>query len=149
MKSIHTQSTRLTKVFLITVLCVITLPLFTNCDALDDTHNAIDEIENNLKAIENDHSLPSSEEHSAYNKHFNDNSNSLDSHSDFGYDEHGHNHSSIKSKSHHDHTEEDTIHHDFSDPSEHGINLYLFNAFLCYSIYIYICTHALHLYIIV
>ena len=118
MKSIHSQSTRLNKVLLITALCVISLPLLTKCSALDDTHNAIDEIEEHLKEIENDHSLPASEEHSAYNKHFKDNSNSLDSHSDFGYDEHGHNHSSVKSKTN-DHSE-DTVHHDVSEPSEHG-----------------------------
>ena len=54
-----------------------------------DTENAIQEIEDHLKAIENDNSLPSSEEQSAYRKHFESHNNSLDSISDFGYGKEG------------------------------------------------------------
>ena len=59
-----------------------------------DTENAINEIEDHLHAIENDHSLPSSEEQSAYKKHFQSHNNSLDSVSDFANDRHGESHNS-------------------------------------------------------
>lgn len=72
-----------------------------------DTENAINEIENHLHAIENDQSLPSSEEQSAYKSHFASHNNSLDSISDFAYGREGEaDHSSQAQHSEpHDHEE--------------------------------------------
>lgn len=82
-----------------------------------DTENAIQEIEDHLKAIENDDSLPSSEEQSAYKSHFASHNNSLDSISDFAYGRHGEvDHSSQN----HDGTHEPSHHSHHSHHSEHS-----------------------------
>ena len=79
--------------------------------------NAIQEIEDHLKAIENDDSLPSSEEQSAYKSHFASHNNSLDSISDFAYGRHGEvDHSSQN----HDGTHEPSHHSHHSHHSEHS-----------------------------
>lgn len=77
-----------------------------------DTENAISEIENHLHAIENDQSLPSSEEQSAYKSHFASHQNSLDSVSDFAYGREGEaHHSSQINPSESEHSHEQHAHH--------------------------------------
>ena len=90
-----------------------------------DTENAINEIENHLHAIENDNSLPSSEEQSAYKKHFQSHNNSLDSVSDFANDRHGESHNSSQITGHESGKTEHTHDHDSSHDSHHGKQVYL------------------------
>ena len=77
-----------------------------------DTENAINEIENHLHAIENDQSLPSSEEQSAYKSHFASHQNSLDSISDFAYGKHGEVHHSSQINDSEPHGEDGHEHHE-------------------------------------
>lgn len=65
-----------------------------NSAIAEDTKNAIDEIEQNLKEIENDNSLPAQSEHENYQEHFKSHQNSLDSISDFDHGTNPHSHSS-------------------------------------------------------
>ena len=101
------------------VILGLALPIITagySDGTKHDTENAIQEIEDHLKAIENDDSLPSSEEQSAYKLHFESHNNSLDSISDFAYGKHGEvDHSS----QHHDGTHEPSHHSHHHDNSEH------------------------------
>lgn len=81
-----------------------------------DTENAINEIENHLHAIENDQSLPSSEEQRAYKSHFASHNNSLDSISDFAYGKEGEAHHSSQAQ----HSEPHDHEHDHEHHHHHG-----------------------------
>jgi hypothetical protein len=82
-----------------------------------DTENAISEIEDHLHAIENDDSLPSSEEQSAYKNHFASHNNSLDSVSDFADGRHGEAHHSSKINEGHSESHD---HHEMEHGTHHG-----------------------------
>jgi hypothetical protein len=84
------------------LLCVALLFNIVTCksEAVHDTEKAIDEIENHLKEIENDESLPASSEQEDYEKHFKSHQNSLDSVSDFVHGSNATDHSPLKDSDH-------------------------------------------------
>jgi len=102
-----------------------------------DTENAINEIEDHLHAIENDNSLPSSEEQSAYKDHFESHQNSLDSISDFADGRHGEaHHSSLVNDE--AHSELNDHHHESHHEDHHGKD-----SFFCFNFKLKIKTMTL------
>ena len=117
-----------------TQMALLLCLLSQNCKAIGysdgqklDTENAISEIEDHLHAIENDNSLPSSEEQSAYKNHFASHNNSLDSVSDFADGRHGEAHHSSKINDEHMESHEHD-HHSEDHDTHHGNTI--FKSFL-------------------